>query len=1059
MKKVKHLFLVLLLIFSLLLQGCDLLFSPDDPDDDGPKGEGIEDFALVTDDKLVYKDAAGDEYYSLTLYAGESYQIKTTVDDQLGEDYYLTYTTDDEIEGRFTLSETGAIVTEASLADSEVFVIDVELYKDGSTRCIARKYLIFSLRVGNYANITLNNDGLSYDDDTSTYSLTMPSGNSLNISHTVSYNTPYIISYSLTNESYSSFMSVDNNGLITTSKTGAEKVGEVSISTIGADGVLDTVYLRITLTKSDDISSGLMVYSKNSADEVVDGDTLTVYSDIPLAFDIRFGGEAVTGVISVSDTDTVEIVGSDSIKGVKIGTSTLTFSYEGHEITITVNVIADRLTSLGKDNTGADFIIIGDTLHYLSEIALGYESGKEKDADTSKIVAEISDLDDTYKTVTLKYTEDNTEVTAVYSVKYYIVEDYEGLSVVYDNNDYFENRLNSYSLLPGEGVIKLLVIPVWFEDTNVFFREDQKAQIAEDIEYTVKGDRPSTEFFSLEQYYEAQSYGSIDMQITVSDFYNSNTSYEDYTDYEEGKIDNTYTLCNNAVNWYFANNTDESLGDYDLNEDGRVDGVVLYYGANYYGAEGDQNKSVAYATYATATSEYNYNTVAFCPIGGLYGLSKKEPTIQLEAADLSTTFTRAFRDSARTVIHEVGHIFGNDDLYEDQFADERYSPAGSFVMQDRNFGSHDPYHTNRIGWSEPMVYASSDYQVGDKITIHISDFQSSGQNIILTNRWNEVGSLYDEYLILELFAPVGLNGYDAEISFMGRLESGIRLWHVNSLLSDLTEGGESTYKIIDGHLYELAYSNNEVTSDYDMLHLIRNNINEPYNTNSSPQTDDILFGAGDIFDMASFKSQFKNGEKLDNGDKLGWEFKVEEIYETTDGAYGAVITLTRVDNVKTEFTESATLNRNDLETPDGEEEYGDDIFGADGRFSFTYKYATPPSFYMQDYPISSDGMCLFAAADGNGGYIDLTIKDIDGKTVRINSILLTYSKLTNASPSVLVEGSAVTGVKFTPENNELYGYEYAVNATTVRIQNRYDGTIDYWSVLPLYEITINYTIE
>ncbi len=36
-------------------------------------------------------------------------------------------------------------------------------------------------------------------------------------------------------------------------------------------------------------------------------------------------------------------------------------------------------------------------------------------------------------------------------------------------------------------------------------------------------------------------------------------------------------------------------------------------------------------------------------------------------------------------------MFGNVDLYEDQFASERYSPAGSFVMQDRNFGSHDPF--------------------------------------------------------------------------------------------------------------------------------------------------------------------------------------------------------------------------------------------------------------------------------------------------------------------------------------------------------------------------------
>ena len=33
------------------------------------------------------------QYYCLTLYAGETYQIKTTIDDLLGDNYYLKYTT------------------------------------------------------------------------------------------------------------------------------------------------------------------------------------------------------------------------------------------------------------------------------------------------------------------------------------------------------------------------------------------------------------------------------------------------------------------------------------------------------------------------------------------------------------------------------------------------------------------------------------------------------------------------------------------------------------------------------------------------------------------------------------------------------------------------------------------------------------------------------------------------------------------------------------------------------------------------------------------------------
>ena len=311
---------------------------------------------------------------------------------------------------------------------------------------------------------------------------------------------------------------------------------------------------------------------------------------------------------------------------------------------------------------------------------------------------------------------------------------------------------------------------------------------------------------------------------------------------------------------------------------------------------------------------------------------------------------------------------------------------------------------------------------------------------------------------MELFAPIGLNEFDSKVTYLNIPTSGIRLWHVNSSLQDMSSGGESTSQIIDGHIYKLLGSNNDVTAAYDLLHLIRNNPDEAYNTGSLSVMDGSLFGVGDCFDMETFKSQFLNETKLDNGEKLGWTFTVEEIYVNEDGTYGAVITLERTDNTRTEFSQTVSLNRSDLEEPDGKEEYGDDIFGTDGNFTLTYQYVTPPSVYEQGFPISTDGMCLFASPDGNGGYIELSIKDIDGKVARIDSISVTYSRLTNASPTVIVEGTAVEGEKFTPENSEAYGFTYKVDNNSVIIQNQYNETVNHWSVLALLEITICYTI-
>ena len=1054
MKKTTNLILFLV---TFILTGCSFSFSTGTSDSTSSGlTENIDNFEFVVDEKLQY--VSEEDYYRLILYAGEEYQIKTTIDESLGNDYYLKYTTNAENDSDFTLTENGYVETNTILEENGVFSIYADLYKKGSNNRIVRKYIIFSLMDGEYANITLTNDNLEFDSATSTDSITMDSGSSYSISYTVSYNVSYVLNFTLKDPSYSSFMNVDNKGNIVTNKTSEDKVGEITIKTIGPSGVLDEIYLKVNLKKSEDFKDELKVYNKLDASEINNGDTLTLYTEQEVAFDVEFNGEEKTNVITIGDPLILTVDNStNTIKAIKEGTSTVDFTYQEKQVTITINVIKDEVVSIFAENEGSSFIIINDDLHYLDKMYATYQSGSQKEiTDNSLISIKISNKDANYKSVLFTY----EKVTVTYVVKYYVVNEYKGLSSAYDNNDLFNNSLyGTASVLPNEGTVKILVVPVWFNDSNKFFDESQKDQIIEDIEYTMNGERPNSELKSLKQYYEIQSYGAIKMDITVSDFYTSSTSYKDYTDNNDNsKTYNDNILARDATNWYFNKNTNEKFEDYDLNKDGYLDGLILMYGANYYGLSTDGNSSYAFESTNYGDSEYNYNTYCFCPIGGLYGLAKKEPTTQLTASDLSETYAKDFRRSSRVIIHEVGHMFGNEDLYEKNSSQEKYSPAGGFVMQDNNYGGHDPYHVNQIGWSKPQVYASSDYELGDKITIHLADFQSTGQNIILTNTWNSYDSLYDEYLILELFTPTGLNEFDSKYTYMNSISSGIRLWHVNASLMDYSNNGKNTSEIISGNIYELGSSNYDYENENDTLHLIRNNSNETYNTKSGIPNDNVLFEAGDSFDMETFKSQFINGDKLDNGDKLGWKFVVEEIYMNDDGTYGSIITLERVDNVQTEFSTTIALNRSDLETPDGEEDYSEEIFGKDGEFSFIYKYVTPPSYYEQGYPISSKGMCLFASSDGNGGYIDLSINPVDGKEVRINSISIAYSRLTKASLTVIVDGQNLQGQQFTPTVDGAYGYIFDVNSTSVRIQNQYNETIDHWSVLSILEITIDYTI-
>jgi hypothetical protein len=173
---------------------------------------------------------------------------------------------------------------------------------------------------------------------------------------------------------------VDDKGEITTNKISEDKVVEIVIKAIGSSGVLDEVYLKINLKKSEEIKDELIVYNKFNASEVKDGDTITIYKEQELSFDVLFNGESKTNVISVVDSNILQVNDdSNLIKGLKSGTSAVSFKYEEKTITITIKVINDTLISIEARNKGNDFVIINNKLHYLNNLIANYQSGNSKE--------------------------------------------------------------------------------------------------------------------------------------------------------------------------------------------------------------------------------------------------------------------------------------------------------------------------------------------------------------------------------------------------------------------------------------------------------------------------------------------------------------------------------------------------------------------------------------------------------------------------------------------------------------------------------------------------------
>lgn len=479
-----------------------------------------------------------------------------------------------------------------------------------------------------------------------------------------------------------------------------------------------------------------------------------------------------------------------------------------------------------------------------------------------------------------------------------------------------------YSAMPAFGDVKMLVIPIWFNASNNFILDRCKESVRTDIEHAFFGDESQTGLYSVSSYYNIESHGVLNLTGTVAPWYMENHEAQYYA----SEISKTRNLVIQAVNYYFNNNND-SRKNYDADGDGYLDAVALIYAApNYIDYANHDSSGVGYGK--NANNNYYDNLWAYkTSIGSTAQKSVDAPganTFLWASYDFmysgatclahtgtnysygNTTAPRIL--DASTYTHETGHMFGLMDYY-DYSGLSRH--AGGFSMQDRGHGMHDPYSMMGLGWANPYIPTSS-------CTITLNDFQSSRELILLTPQWNPYDSPFDEYLLLELYSPTGLNEFDARRRAVYPSEIGIRLWHVDSILYKTTATNFSR-NVFDNGVTDLAFNNTTLPANntqgkkgrdcaayvkdhsyqyYSLLQLVRNDLQKDYMTTSDVTHGD-LFETGDRFNFATYKNQFilpyrDNNNKMDFNQVLGWEFTVGQMTDYGTGQYSVQVTLTRV---------------------------------------------------------------------------------------------------------------------------------------------------------------------
>jgi M6 family metalloprotease-like protein len=434
---------------------------------------------------------------------------------------------------------------------------------------------------------------------------------------------------------------------------------------------------------------------------------------------------------------------------------------------------------------------------------------------------------------------------------------YSVKSMNYDYQDYMDN--NYYSNVdssPSKGNVNFLVIPV--ELAGYPMSEATRTR----IQKAYFGTEAETGWHSVASFYKQESNGRLNITGTVAPIYKT-TYGASITEAQ------TTSLVSTATNWYKTTYSSNNGKEFDADSDGFIDGVILIYSAP--NGTSNNDNLWAYCFWTNNSSSLTSPTAS---------------TFFWASYDFMDESANATID-AHTYIHEAGHVFGLDDYYNYDSA-SKYGAAGGFNMQDYNVGEHDPYSRVALGWIDPIVPTGN-----TTLTI------APGEAIILSPNDLSSSSPFDEYLILDVYSPTGLNEFDSTYKYGGSNSmypkgpnvTGIRVWHVDARLMRNYTGSTPTLTstIISGNSYMHATSNSTNSTygslsslyrSYKLLHLLQRGGTNTYMNGGQFSSTDV-WGVGHSFSMSTYASFFVNSGKLNSGTSLPYSFSVTAINGTS----------------------------------------------------------------------------------------------------------------------------------------------------------------------------------
>ncbi|MBP3401619.1 MAG: hypothetical protein J6K85_01005 [Clostridia bacterium] len=344
---------------------------------------------------------------------------------------------------------------------------------------------------------------------------------------------------------------------------------------------------------------------------------------------------------------------------------------------------------------------------------------------------------------------------------------------------------------PTTGSPAVLVIPVEFSDSTAA----SKGYTTDAIVKAWGGDADDTDYYSVHDYYYISSYGKLDLDITVLDYWfrpeKTSTYYKNSTMdyYGEDVMIGDQMVMDEALE-ELSKTMD--LSEFDSDNNGIIDAVVLINTLDI----GDDDFNWAYRYWNIYTDSedcyYEYDGVS----ANDYLWASYQFLFETYDDSGDTSYDNTSGMNTYTYIHEFGHVLGADDYYDTSYSEN--SPLEGCDIMDAMSGDHNAYTKFNFGWLTTSRLVTTDKST----TLTLEDFSKNGDTIIIANNWSDDLGAYQEYYIVVYYTNNGLNsdgfGYFAR--------DGIVVYHVNSTLTSETEDGE-TY-------YDVKNNNTDPSDDY-----------------------------------------------------------------------------------------------------------------------------------------------------------------------------------------------------------------------------------------------------